>query len=186
MEKHPRIIKPCAYCGKPFETTERREASARGSVCSRACNAKKNLTKHGMSGSRTYNTWAGMLQRCTNPKATKYPDYGAAGITVCPEWFSFQAFFADMGERPEGKTLDRIDGAKGYSADNCRWATPPEQSENLKTVKSFMFDGRLTSLPALSRETGLKKKTLEYRITRGWSPSAVVSDAKRGDRSRGV
>lgn len=92
--------------------------------------------KHGhakASGfSATYNTWRGMTDRCGNPNNTAYAHYGAKGIAVCHRWSDFSAFLADMGERPEGMTLDRIDGSKGYSKDNCRWASAKEQAENRK------------------------------------------------------
>lgn len=81
--------------------------------------------------SATYNSWAGMLRRCTDPKATGYEDYGGRGIKVCERWRSFTAFLEDMGERPEGKTLDRFPDKDGnYEPGNCRWATVTEQNRN--------------------------------------------------------
>lgn len=77
-----------------------------------------------------YHTWMGMKQRCANPKHGKYPRYGGRGITVCERWMTFSNFLADMGERPEGKTLDRIDNERGYEPGNVRWATPKEQMAN--------------------------------------------------------
>lgn len=73
-----------------------------------------------------------MRQRCLYPRHASYQKYGAKGITICDEWRdSFSAFLRDMGARPPGKTLDRIDGTKGYFKDNCRWATPKEQAANM-------------------------------------------------------
>jgi hypothetical protein len=78
-----------------------------------------------------YGTWAGMIQRCHNPKNKSYKNYGGRGVYVCDEWrSSFERFFADVGERPFGMTLDRIDVNGSYRADNCRWATFKQQSEN--------------------------------------------------------
>jgi hypothetical protein len=71
-----------------------------------------------------------MRARCENRRATKYPVYGARGISVCRRWQSFKNFLTDMGERPAGTSIDRIDNDKGYEPDNCRWATPKEQALN--------------------------------------------------------
>ena len=77
-----------------------------------------------------------MLQRCTNPKNTSYHNYGGRGISVCERWNSFSLFLLDMGERPEGRTLDRIDNNGNYEPSNCRWATKKEQGYNRNTTKS--------------------------------------------------
>jgi hypothetical protein len=85
---------------------------------------------HGMCSTKTYKSWEMMIQRCTNPAHDSYPDYGGRGITVDPRWRDFAAFLEDMGERPEGKTLDRIDPERGYEPGQCRWATQAEQVRN--------------------------------------------------------
>lgn len=75
-----------------------------------------------------------MKQRCTNPKDPSWEHYGARGITFCKRWQHFQAFLEDMGERPEGRSLDRVDSSKGYSAENCRWSTDEVQQTNKPDV----------------------------------------------------
>lgn len=85
---------------------------------------------HGLSKSSTYKSWSMMKQRCHNPKAPDYDEYGARNITVCSDWYTFEGFLSDMGIRPDGTTLDRIDADAGYSPDNCRWATPAKQQRN--------------------------------------------------------
>lgn len=86
--------------------------------------------RHGMHSTRTYGIWAQMKRRCQTPSNGSYPKYGARGIKVCERWQSFENFLADMGECPDGLTIDRIDNTKGYEPGNCRWATWAQQAQN--------------------------------------------------------
>lgn len=112
--------------------------AARGRIHSEETRTKRSAsrTEHGHNRSRmgkrsgTYRSWDGMKQRCLNPKATGYKRYGGAGVEVCDRWLKFENFLADMGVRPEGTTLDRIDNDGNYEPGNCRWATVSTQNRN--------------------------------------------------------
>lgn len=132
-----------------------------------------NIKKHGHSPHRgaspTYRTWSGMIQRCKNPNEPAFNRYGGRGITVCDDWLNFEGFLADMGERPKGKSLDRIDNNGGYCPENCRWATRKEQSNNTRTNRRITYKGKTKTLAEWSRCTGIKPSTLRTRLWRGWS-----------------
>lgn len=110
-----------------------------------AGNAKScgcHVPSHRKSGSRTMISWGNMKARCHNPSNKRYKDYGGKGILVCERWLtSFSAFLEDMGECPEGMTIDRIDNTKGYEPGNCRWATRQENQRNRACSKLWFVYG---------------------------------------------
>ena len=97
---------------------------------------------HGMTKSKTYNSWRAMKERCYNPKNKRYNSYGASGIVVCDRWLnSFENFLEDMGERPENTTLERINVKGNYEVENCKWENPTNQAFNISR-KSNNSSGR--------------------------------------------
>jgi hypothetical protein len=98
-----------------------------GKVTSCGCFHRERVTKHGKSGTPAYSSWCSMKNRCSSPR---YRHYAGRGITVEEEWLDFRGFYADMGDRPDGRTLDRIDPNSNYGPGKCRWATPLTQTRN--------------------------------------------------------
>lgn len=127
----------------------------------------KYALKHGRSGSRTHSIWAGMHERCRNANGRKAHLYALKGIRVCERWSDFSLFLEDMGEAPAGMTLDRIDGERGYSKENCRWATPKQQANNTSANHLISFNGETKTLSIWADELGIKSNTLLCRIRRG-------------------
>ena len=134
---------------------------------------------HGMSRTREYSTWANILDRCNNPKCHNYPKYGGRGIIVCERWMSFPNFFIDMGLKPKGTSIERIDNNGPYIADNCRWATPKEQSKNRRTNRYFSFRGKRKLLCEWAHILDLPLNTLKNRIRRGWSIKTAFTTPRR-------
>jgi len=102
-----------------------------------------------------YRVWLSMRERCNNPKCSHYKWYGARGITVCPEWDDFEVFKRDMGDRPEGRSLDRKDNNGPYNKENCRWATTQEQSWNTSKARWIEFNGQRKVLSEWARHFGV-------------------------------
>lgn len=124
---------------------------------------------HGMSNTPTYRTWTCMMDRCYLETHKSYPRYGGAGIKVAIEWHTFEGFYKDMGVRPPGKTLDRIDNDKGYEPGNCRWATRKEQANNCRSNKMITFCGKTRTVSEWADKVGLHQDTLGQRLKKGWS-----------------
>lgn len=95
-------------------------------------------------------------------------------VSVCPEWASFEQFVADMGERPEGTTLDRIDPNGDYRKDNCRWATPKEQVNNLRTNRVLTIAGLPLTVTEWAELIGIDRQAIFARLKRGWSPADAI------------
>jgi hypothetical protein len=123
-----------------------------------------------------YTVWQSMKRRCDSPNNRAYHRYGGRGITVCERWLhDFHAFVDDMGERPEGTSIDRIDNDKGYSPENCRWATRSEQQLNRKCCVKVMIENVEYLAFELSKLSDLKTETIVRRAKQGLPYKAVIA-----------
>lgn len=119
----------------------------------------------------TYRIYISMRHRCSNKKNQRY---GGRGIRVCNDWSTFEAFFVDMGAKPDGMSLDRKDNELGYSKENCRWATPKQNSRNTSRNKFYSIYGVSKCISEWSEVSGINKTTILLRIKRGWPIEAAV------------
>lgn len=133
---------------------------------------------HGLSSNEIYETWRKMRARCQKPNDANYARYGAQGISVCERWESFENFLADMGNRPEGRTLDRYPNKTGnYEPGNCRWATSKQQQNNKLNNTGLSLDGVVMNLMQWVEKTGLPKRTITYRLrVLGWSVKRALTE----------
>ena len=122
---------------------------------------------HGHWGTRTYRIWASMKGRCLTPSAGGYSRYGAKGVTVCERWLTFENFLADMGEAPEGMSINRIGGATLYSPETCEWASNATQARDKKRTIWVDFAGEKMCLADAAIAAGLKYGTVFARYRRG-------------------
>lgn len=126
--------------------------------------------QHGMCNTPEYDAWQSMKGRCYNSNSKAFPAYGGNGKVVCDRWLSFENFYADMGLRPSAShSVDRIDNSKGYSPENCRWATPKEQSLNRSCVRLLTFNGITQSIPDWAKQIGISHTSLRSRLKHGWT-----------------
>ena len=130
---------------------------------------------HGMTRTPTHTSWVAMRQRCNNANNPSWPNYGGRGIRICQRWESFENFYADMGERPDSTSLERIDNDGNYEPTNCRWATKHEQSVNMRHTIRIQFNGRTQSLSEWCQELGIGYWTAHARIRRGATPLEAIT-----------
>lgn len=136
--------------------------------------------KHGLKQTAEYSVWQNMITRCTNSNTNCFYRYGGRGISVCDEWRDFEKFYADMGNRPNGMTLERIDNNGSYSKENCRWATLKEQARNTRRTKLVEHNGKTQCLKDWANEVGIVYNTLRKRfIIYGWSFEKAISTPPR-------
>lgn len=171
-------------CGR--EATAEPSDVRRGKVvscgCWRAQKAGERQITHGRTDTREYNSWRGMIERCTNEGHKDFHLYGGAGVKVCDRWRNgsgdktgLECFIDDMGMRPTGKTLDREDSDGNYEPGNCRWATATEQVRNRRTSTRLTHNGETLHLYEWADRVGIAATSIKQRLRRGWSVRDALS-----------
>lgn len=133
---------------------------------------------NGINASPEYSCWQNAIRRCYSKKSQRFAQYGGRGITMCARWRgSFSNFIADMGLRPEGHSLDRIDTNGHYSPENCRWATDEQQRNNMRQCVHYDWHGERMTLAQIERKTGIPRSVIYRRIKRGWNLDRAATEA---------
>lgn len=163
----------------------------RGETQSCGCLAREiaggRVRTHGQSKTRTYKSWHSMRSRCSNANDPSYGEYGGRGIRVDRRWNWFETFLSDMGERPAGCSLERIDFNGDYTPGNCVWATATTQNRNKRDNLVLVHDGRSQPLSAWAQEFGLADNVLRKRIsTYGWAVERALRTPKAARKPRGI
>jgi hypothetical protein len=138
--------------------------------CTRAEISRKGSTKHGMHKTSEYSAYYALKSRCYSKSNPEYKNYGARGITVCDRWLeSFENFLKDMGRKPfKSYSIDRVDSSKGYSKENCRWASPTTQSNNTRRNRFLVVDGITATMAEHARRLGVSRTLVKSRLYIGW------------------
>jgi len=149
----------------------------RSSNCGCVRNKKTSDLKrsHEKRSTGAYASWAAMHTRCTNKKQQGWQAYGGRGISVAKEWASFEKFFEDMGDRPDGCSIGRIDNNLGYSPGNCRWESRLEQANNTRANRQISASGFTYTIAQWSRVSGIKLSTIRKRLQLGWPENHAVT-----------
>lgn len=149
-------------CGRA--TTVYGQDLKRGRTQSCGCLQAEVRMQHGMAHTPVYAVYKQMLQRCENPNSQAYENYGGRGIKVCDEWHTFEKFFADMGDRPKGFSIDRIDVNGNYCKENCRWVVSKVQNNNKRNNRHIEFNGETHTLGEWAEKLGVEWTILRNRI----------------------
>lgn len=173
-------------CGteKPIRANSLAHHGTQSCGCYQKEGVSKRATRHGYARpgkkGRTYNIWVAMRQRCNDPHGKSYENYGGRGITVCPEWDSFEQFLADMNECPgKGYSIGRIDGSIGYCKSNCRWETPIQQGRNTRRNHMITYNGETHCLSEWAEILGLSYYVLRSRLNNGWTVDRMFNQKPR-------
>lgn len=153
-------------CGAEKVTSSQRLKSGHAKSCGCLNREVQRQIRHGMAYTGTWAAWKDMKARCSNTKKVNYAIYGGRGIRVCAQWESFDGFLADMGRRPDGKSLGRRNTDGNYEPGNAYWATKAEQGRGTRRNRFIEIDGRTQTISEWAREYGIHRSTMRLRLAR--------------------
>lgn len=155
----------------------------RGHTRSCGCLAKSNSKTHGMMYYPEYNAWEGLKNRCDNPSGQDFKDYGGRGITYQDTWKKFENFYADMGPKEVGTSIDRIDNNGNYTKENCRWATPKQQANNKRNNRFITWKGETKTLQQWADHIGINQSVLCRRL-KYWTIERALTEPINNTRRK--
>ena len=158
-----------------------RSGNTKSCGCRRRSVTREKATKHGLASKRIYWQWNNIMRRCYDPKFPAYKDYGGRGISVDPRWHNVESFYADVGDKPEGMSIDRVDNNANYGPGNWRWATQKEQVRNTRRNVHITHRGETKTLVEWSEIWGIPYSRLWVRVKLGW-PHSQLNLPKRPKR----
>ena len=173
-------------------------ASAHHLTIGKTKSCRCHMKNYDSKTSRLYQIWTQMKSRCHNKNSANYRNYGMKGIQVCERWHDYKKFHEDMANSHDkhveqygkvNRTLERTNNSKGYSPDNCKWATKKEQRRNCSQSKFYQYRGKTVTTGEISELYGISYGTIESRLHRGWSIDKIIETpvAKQiGGRKRNV
>ena len=170
-------------CGNTTKLTTGKIISGQTRSC--GCLWHGDIMHHYMSKTPTHVSWTSMRERCRNKNHINFSNYGGRGISVCGRWNDFNAFLSDMGERPPGTSIERINNNENYTPENCCWATQTEQMNNMRRNVFLTHDGITLSESQWARKVGISRQVLHYRIHKfGWSAKKALTTKPQKQKGR--
>lgn len=142
--------------------------------CPWVADSNRRRAIHGLAGTPSYRAWLDMRNRCFCKSNPRFKDYGGRGISICIRWNDFRIFLHDMGLRPNGKSLGRIDNDGHYTPENCRWESRSEQQRNRRTNRILTFRGLSWPVVQWAEHLGIKPETIHGRLRKGWPLKKVL------------
>ena len=175
-----RFILAKCFCGNEWEVrlTYLRNKHTKSCGCAKIAECKSRATHghtHRGNINRTYTTYRDMRTRCENVSYKEFNLYGGRGIKVCDRWSNYENFLADMGERPDGLSIERKDVNGDYSPDNCIWANNEIQANNKRNSVLLDYQGKVQTVAQWARELGILDKTIYFRLSKGWSTGKALT-----------